>query len=337
MRKAIDLFSGCGGLTCGLKMAGFEVIACAEIRPEARASYSLNHKGTKVYGDIRTLTADQLFKDLGLKAGQLDLVAACPPCQGFSTMTTRNREVVADPRNELIFEVMRLVYTLVPKCVLIENVPKLLKDARLLRFKTDLETHGYVFSEGILNAKDFGVAQRRKRMILIGSRFGGLGLPEKLRVKRVVRDIIGGLPRPDAKHKRVLHRIRQHFSPLVEKRISSIKKHRSELTEELVLECHRNYPNGFKDVYGRMSWDEVSPTITRFSHNPSKGRFVHPEENRGLTVYEAMLLQGFPRRYQFQKNLGLGKLSSMIGEAFPPPMAAAQAKHIKRALEGLGK
>jgi DNA (cytosine-5)-methyltransferase 1 len=337
MRKAIDLFSGCGGLSCGLKNAGFNVIAGVELRPEARNTYLLNHPETKVYEDIRLLKSEDVLKDLELKIGELDLLAACPPCQGFSTMTTRNGDVVEDPRNELIFEVLRLAQELLPKCILIENVPKLLKDTRLSIFKKDLMAVGYVFSEGILDAQDFGVPQRRKRMILIGSRFGALGLPKKLRKKRVVRDAIGDLPKPDAKHKRVLHRIRQHFSPLVQERIAFIKKNRSELTERLVLECHRKYPQGFKDVYGRMSWDEVSPTITRSSHNPSKGRFLHPEQNRALTLYESMLLQGFPRRYRFQKKLGLGKISSMIGEAFPPPMAAAQARHIKKQLESLNK
>jgi len=127
----------------------------------------------------------------------------------------------------------------------------------------------------------------------------------------------------------------QSLSALVKKRISSIKKDRSELTHDLVLECHRKYPEGFKDVYGRMSWDDVAPTITRSSHNPSKGRFVHPEQNRGLTLYESMLLQGFPKRYKFQTSGGIGKVSSMIGEAFPPPMAAAQARHIGRELDAL--
>jgi DNA (cytosine-5)-methyltransferase 1 len=101
----------------------------------------------------------------------------------------------------------------------------------------------------------------------------------------------------------------------------------------MVLECHRKYPCGFRDVYGRIAWDEVAPTITRSSHNPSKGRFIHPEDNRGLTLYESLLLQGFSGRYRFPKNLGIGHISSMIGEAFPPPMAQAQANHIRRKLE----
>jgi DNA (cytosine-5)-methyltransferase 1 len=337
MRSAIDLFSGCGGLTCGLKDAGFDVLACAEIRPEARKTYKLNHRSTKIYEDIRDLKPRTLLRDIGLKKWQLDLLAACPPCQGFSSMRTRNRDIADDPRNELIFEVMRLVKGIRPKCVLIENVPKLLTDERLARFKAHLSLLGYRFSEGVLDAQDFGVPQRRKRMILIGCRLDICSLPKALRKSRVVGDLLLGIPKPESEHRRPLHRIFQQLSPKVMDRIKVIKKNRSELPDDMVLDCHRNYPEGFKDVYGRISWDEVSPTITRSSHNPSKGRFVHPVENRGLTLYEAMLLQGFPRKYKFPTELGIGKISSMIGEAFPPPMAAAQAKHLRRKLNAIEK
>ncbi len=332
-RKAIDLFSGCGGLSQGLVDAGFEVLACAEIRPEARATYAENHKTTKIFEDIRLLSAKELMSAIGIKKAELDLLAACPPCQGFSSIRTRNGMIAEDERNELIFEVLRLVKELLPKCVLIENVPRLLQDARIQKFKDALSELGYEFSEGILNAKNFGVPQRRKRMILIASRLGEFGLPDKIPLRKFVRDAIGDLPPPDGDHKRPLHRLRQNFTPIVLQRISFVKKNRSELPDGLVLKCHRKYPKGFRDVYGRMDWDDVAPTITRSSHNPSKGRFIHPEQNRGITLYEAMLLQGFPRKYRFPINIGLGKISSMIGEAFPPPMAYAQANHIYKKLD----
>ena len=174
-------------------------------------------------------------------------------------------------------------------------------------------------------------------MILIGCRYDTIDLPKKTRKRRVVRDVLFGLPQPDASHRRPLHRLRQQLSNEVRHRISIIKRSRSELPDEMALDCHLRYPDGFKDVYGRLSWDDVAATITRFSHNPSKGRFVHPSQDRGLTMYEAMLLQGFPRRYKFPKTLGIGKISSMIGEAFPPPMAAAQAKHLRKKLDALEK
>lgn len=331
-RKAIDLFSGCGGLSQGLKDAGFEVLACCEIRPEARDVYKSNHLNVQCHEDIRTLKGEDLRKGLELAVGELDLLAACPPCQGFSSMRTKNGDVAADPRNELIFDVLRLALDLRPKAILIENVPRLLKDERLERFKEALSSE-YTFSEGILDAQNFGVPQRRKRMILIASRIGTIGLPLSVGKRKTVADVLRDLPAHDSNHRRPLHRIKQKLTPVIQARVRLIQKDRFDLPPEMELGCHKRYPKGFRDVYGRISWDDVAPTLTRSSYNPSKGRFLHPEEDRGLTIYESMLLQGFPRRYQLSSNLGIGKLGSLIGEAFPPPMAQAQARHIIKALD----
>lgn len=328
---AIDLFSGCGGLTQGLKDANFQVLCGCEIRPEAREAYSLNHPDAHIYHNIRKLHGSDLLKKFSLEAGDLDLLAACPPCQGFSSMRTKNRSIAEDERNELIFDVARLINEVQPKTILIENVPRLLSDNRVRRFQAMLED--YHFTPGILDAQDFGVPQRRKRMILIGSKAGYVSLPSPFKEKSNVGTALRGLPRPDGVHKRPLHRIRQRFGLTVQLRIMMIRKDRSELPMSLQLECHKKYNHGFRDVYGRMSWDSVAPTMTRFSHNPSKGRFIHPSEDRGLTVYEIMLLQGFPKRYKFPLDLGIGKLSSLLGEAFPPPMAKAQALQIRDHLE----
>lgn len=332
MRTAIDLFSGCGGLSEGLKNAGFNVLLGCEIRTEAREAYKLNHPGVIVSEDIRKLKGEDLLRDIGLGVDELDLLAACPPCQGFSSIRTRNGNIADDPRNELVFEVARLVREIRPKTILLENVPRLLKDDRIHLFKSELSAD-YVFTEGVLDARYFGVAQRRKRMIIMGSRCGQIPLPNCSDKQITVRDVIGDLPHPDSTHKRPLHRIRQRFTEKVQKRIEAIEKNRYDLPDSLILDCHKRYPGGFRDVYGRIEWDSVAPTITRSSHNPSKGRFIHPAENRGLTIYEIMLLQGFPRSYKLPKKNGIGKLSSLLGEAFPPPMAEMQAKQIHHYLD----
>ena len=334
MKTAIDLFSGCGGLTQGLKTAGFRVLLGCEIRPEAREAYAMNHSEVKLYPDIRELSGKTIMEEFYLNPGDVDLLAACPPCQGFSSIRTRNRDVAPDPRNELIFDVARLVKEILPKTILIENVPRLLKDERINKFKEMLSDR-YEFSEGVLDAQNFSVPQRRKRMILIGARVGMVSLPESSPRKLTVYDVIGGLPDPESKHKRPLHRIRQRFTDKVLERIKVVKCSRADLPDHLMLACHKRYPRGFLDVYGRMQWNDVSPTITRSSHNPSKGRFIHPSDDRGLTIYEIMLLQGFPRRYKLPVNIGIGKLASLLGEAFPPPMACSQALQIYSHLESL--
>ncbi len=332
MRTAIDLFSGCGGLTEGLKNAGFNVLLGCEIRPEAREAYKLNHPDVIVYEDVRKLKGEEILAKTGLGVDELDLLAACPPCQGFSSIRTRNGNIADDPRNELVFEVARLIREIRPKAILLENVPRLLQDERIRLFKSEL-SNDYSFTEGVLDARYFGVPQRRKRMIVMGSRHGQIPLPNRSEKLITVRDAIGDLPDPDATHKRPLHRIRQRFTEKVQERIEAIEKNRDDLPDSLILDCHKRYPGGFRDVYGRIAWDNVAPTITRSSHNPSKGRFIHPAENRGLTIYEIMLLQGFPRSYKLPKENGIGKLSSLLGEAFPPPMAKVQAKQIYQYLD----
>lgn len=334
---ALDLFSGCGGLSQGLEDAGFKVLACCEIRPEARATYRLNHPHTILLEDVCKEDPVKLKKRLGLRRGQLDLLAGCPPCQGFSSIRTHNGEIADDERNELIFQMERFVEVFKPKCILIENVPRLLKDSRLVLFKQHLaETLGYEFVDGVLDAKDFRVPQRRKRMILIGSRLKKKPvLPEKISVRKTVSDAIRTIEIPsgeEGESARRLAGLRQHFSPIVQARIEKIKTNRTDLPENMALGCHKRYPNGFRDVYGRMAWDDVAPTMTRGCGNPSKGRFIHPSENRAINMLEALILQGFPQTYKFPEKLGIGKIASMIGEAFPPPMAKAQGEVILKLL-----
>ena len=214
-RCAIDLFSGCGGLSQGLEDAGFQVLACCEIRPEARETYKLNHPNTVLLTDIRTATPVVLKKQLGLRRGQLDLLAGCPPCQGFSSIRTHNGEIACDPRNELIFQVERFVDAFKPKCVLIENVPRLLVDKRFALFKQHLaDKYGYEFVDGVLDAKDFNVPQRRKRMILIGSRLKKPVLPRKSNLRITVADAIRNIkipPGESGESARRLASLRQHF------------------------------------------------------------------------------------------------------------------------------
>ena len=170
-------------------------------------------------------------------------------------------------------------------------------------------------------------------MILIAL-LGGQGevcLPLKKNHRRkTVRAAIGKLPSSESEHAPLLHRMRQNLSPSVLARVAQIPKDggsRRSLSPEHQLKCHQ-YKVGFNDVYGRMSWDSVAPTLTRCCHNPSKGRFLHPTENRGITLLEAMLLQGFPATYKFL-GTGIGKIASMIGELLPPQLAKAQGEHIR--------
>ncbi|EHQ06874.1 DNA cytosine methyltransferase [Leptonema illini] len=328
---AIDLFSGCGGMTQGLKSAGFSVLASAEILAVARETYHDNHPEVRQYTDVRRLTGATLLSDLNLRPGELDLLAGCPPCQGFSTIRTRNKpNPVADERNELIFDFLRLALALRPKAILMENVPGLMKDRRLEKTARRLRAAGYDVEVDVIDAADFGVPQRRKRMILVATRTGRASLPSGDSKQRTVADAIRDLPKAGKSgiHWHDLKRDHSEKVMNIIRRISKDGGSRSDLGKEQ-LECHKR-TDGFRDVYGRLSWNKVSSTITRSCVNPSKGRFIHPEEDRAITVFEAALLQSFPKSYRFSRSINLTEVTSMIGEALPPLFAKKQGLHIRR-------
>lgn len=335
---AIDLFSGCGGLSRGLKDAGFQVLAAVELDGKARETYALNHNDVPLVGtDIRKVTAAQLMRSCGLKRGQLDLMAGCPPCQGFSTLRARNgRTAAPDARNGLIDDFARLVLALRPKMVMMENVPALAKYEKFANFVQNLKQVGYQVVVQVLDVSHFGVPQRRKRLILSASRVGQPRLAAAVNSRKTVRTTIGNLIRPGESGDSLHDYPTKYRSARVQAMIEAIPKDggsRHSLPTSMKLGCHAK-TSGFNDVYGRMKWDDVSPTITSGCSNPSKGRFIHPHEDRPITLREAALLQGFPADYRFNISHGKEAIALMIGNALPPPFIAA---HGKAMAEGLPK
>jgi DNA (cytosine-5)-methyltransferase 1 len=332
---AIDLFCGCGGLTLGLKQAGFRVLAAVDNDALSVETYSANHPEVKVLEkDIRELKTLSVKRKLKLHKGQLDLLAGCPPCQGFSTMRTLNgSRKVKDPRNDLLLEFQRFVEDFLPKTVMVENVPGLKKDRYFREFCKQLREMGYLGEHRIMDVSQFGVPQRRRRLIyLAGHRISVPFASFALKTK-TVRESIGSLP-PAGESGDPLHDFPEKRSPEVIELIRKIPKDggsRTDLPQKYQLDCHKEC-DGFKDVYGRMSWDKVAPTITSGCFNPSKGRFLHPVEDRTITMREAALLQGFPKKYRFPDRSGKVSIALMIGNALPPPFIAAHARSIKKVL-----
>ncbi len=335
MPTAIDLFSGCGGLTLGLKQAGFDVIGAVEIDPLAVETYRLNHPEVHVWEeDIRALSIDEVKKTLNIKIGELDLLAGCPPCQGFSSVRTLNgTRKIKDERNDLVFEFFRFVEGLMPKAIMMENVPGLAKDPRLSKLKEMLRELGYDPKHDILNAADFGVPQRRRRMILIGSKIGQVDFADPDSIGLSVRFVIETLPKP-ASSDDPLHKVAGRRSNRIIGLIREIPKNggsRKDLGKRRQLKCHKEC-DGFKDIYGRMAWDDVAPTITGGCVNPSKGRFLHPRQDREITLREAALLQSFPDDYKFSLQRGRLAVAEMIGNALPPEFIRRHASEIRDVL-----
>lgn len=324
---AVDLFSGCGGLSLGLKLAGFRVLAGVEIDKKAAETYRSNHPESRlVQADICSVSPKSLMRDLGINRGQLDLLAACPPCQGFSRIRTRNgAHSSRDPRNSLALRFVDFAKELKPRWLLLENVPGLSKNAVWKKLCRGLRDAGYIIHDGVVDASDYGVPQRRKRLILVGQLGSEPAIPRPSKRKVSVAEALSMIPHDFDDE---LHNLPSKRAPHVEEIIRAIPKNggsRDALPSRLQLDCHSRV-NGFADVYGRMRLDDVAPTITSGCHNPSKGRFIHPIEDRVISLREAALLQGFPLDYKFDVRHGKESIALMIGNALPPPMIAAHAQ-----------
>jgi DNA (cytosine-5)-methyltransferase 1 len=336
---SIDLLSGVGGLTSGMHRAGFKTEMAFELDELASKAYNLNHKKTKVITkDIREVDLQEIKMNLGGKT--IHLLAGCPPCQGFSSIRRLNKpNPVKDDRNGLINEYVRFIKELMPYTFMMENVPGLALDNSFHRARKVLEKLGYYVDHQVVNVKDYGVPQSRKRLVMVGSRLGSLKVAEPINKKVTVREVIGSLSLPE-KTDDSLHKIFPTHTPKVQERIRLTPKNGGswkDLPEKYILKCHKGENVGFNDVYGRLRWDDYSSTITGGCLNPSKGRFLHPEQDRCISAREAALLQSFPMKYKFPIDAPRSSLALMIGNALPPRFSFYQSKNINQhILEHLG-
>jgi len=335
-RLAIDLFAGCGGLTYGLKQAKFKVVAALELDVVAAATYQFNHPETLLKrADIRTVDGKLWMKELKVRPGDIDLLAGCPPCQGFSTLRTNNgARSNKDRRNRLILEMARLILDIQPKAIMMENVPGLESKRVFQDFLSCLRKRGYESRWQVLDVRRYGVPQRRKRLILVAGRDFEIPFGSELKYEKTVRNAIGNLKRSGGSGD-FLHDMPETRSKAVKERIARIPKNggsRTDLPENTQLLCHQKL-DGFKDVYGRMAWDDVAPTITGGCFNPSKGRFLHPEEDRNITMREAALLQTFPRSFRVPIGTTKTDVARMLGNALPPKFVRSHASAIRKSIE----
>ena len=336
---AIDVFCGAGGLSLGLRQARFRVAAAVDILPLAVESYRMNFPRVPILlGDVREPgTASRLLRAAGLREGELDLLAGCPPCQGFSAIRTRRRDAVQDDRNGLVLDFLRLVRRIRPRLVLMENVPGLRGDDLFREFTEGIAACGMIFDCGVLDAADFGTPQHRRRLVLAAARGARPRLTRGGAEQRTVRDAIGRLARSAGRSGDPLHDHGEQRAKCVRAVIAAIPRDgggRADLPDGEQLECHRRAaPHGYgwgRHIYARMAWDRPAPTITGGCINPSKGRFLHPEQHRAITVREALLLQGFPGSHRISLRRGKYAAAEMVGNAIPPGFVAAQAHMLRR-------
>jgi DNA (cytosine-5)-methyltransferase 1 len=331
----VDLFAGCGGASIGFHEAGLPPVAAVEIDEQAATAYGANLGVAPLVKDIRRVNGDELLKSAGLQSGECTLLSGCPPCQSFTILRRGSEATPLDRlRNSLYLDYLRIAEALRPRHIAFENVPGMLGPRWRPRFDALLDglaDLGYDYLWDVVDAADFGVPQRRRRVLVIASRVTRPMLPRpthaeqptgRLRPYVTVRETIGSLPplvSGEVDPRDPYHRARRHSS-LALRRLRAIPEGgaRMDLPSDLQLDCHRNH-DGHYDIYGRMWWDRPSPTLTSGCTNVTRGRFAHPDQDRALTLREAMLLQTLPRGTVLSG--GVEEMALQVGNAIPPLLA----------------
>lgn len=328
--RAVDLFCGAGGLTCGLRQAGVDVKAGVDLDPACEYAYKVNNRAEFLLRSVDQVTPKEL--SAYLQGAEFSLLAGCAPCQPFS-LYSQGRRDETDGRWHLLRSFQRLAEKTLPTFITMENVPRLGEQEIFGDFKDSLEEHGYEVWSGIVNCANYGVPQERERLVLLASKLGPIELipPTHKGKMRTVRESIAKLPRIQAGTMDFSDNLHQAagLDPINLKRIKVSVPGGSwrDWPKNLVAECHkkrsgRTYPS----VYGRMVWDAPSPTITTQFFGFGNGRFGHPEQNRAISLREGAILQSFPKSYKFVRPgapISFTSVGRLIGNSVPVKLGKA--------------
>jgi len=342
--KAVDFFCGGGGMSYGMLQAGVNVIAGIDYERKCKETYEANITGAEfIEADVFELKPTDLERKLSLRRNDNNLILiGCSPCQFWSIINTERTK--SEKSKNLLKEFAKFVTYLNPGYVVVENVPGVLRkkvESGLEDFVEWLEANNYKVHFNVHNVNDYGVPQNRKRFTLIANRVTNAELvPLKLTGRKLtVRDVLGienGFPAishgADDKTP-FLHKVMKLGDKNLE-RLQYVKKDGGNRfgfagIPHLQLKCFEGRNNSFRDTFGRLWWDRPSPTITTKFYNISNGRFVHPEEDRALSLREGAVLQSFPKQYQFFGN-GIDSIARIIGNAVPPAYARSIGMAIKQ-------
>ena len=332
--SVVDLFCGVGGLTKGLELANLNVIAGVDINETCRFAYEANNQARFIAGDVTNVAIEeieQLYPE-----GDIRALVGCAPCQPFSKYTQRYRkEGHRDDKWRLLYSFADLVQAIQPQIVSMENVPELINEQVFRDFIFMLERENYHCSWQIAYCPDYGVPQKRKRLVLLASLLGDIQLIPPVYNEDnypTVRDAIGNLPaliNGEINQADSMHRVVR----MSEKNMQRIRQSVPGGTwrdwdEHLKLKCHKkDSGKSYGAVYGRMCWDEPSPTITTQFYGYGNGRFGHPDQDRAISYREGAILQSFPPDYQFipddEGGFSLRDLGIHIGNAVPVELGRA--------------
>jgi len=340
MLRVIDLFAGCGGMTRGFVDTGlFEPVLAVEWDRDAASTYAANFGADHVFAGA--------IEDVDVFP-QADVVIGGPPCQGFSPL---NRNGVGLERRALWREYLRALDQADPAAFVMENVPELLTSPEYRNFRTAAEARGFRLRGEVLNAADFGVPQRRRRAIVIGTRVGAVPWPEQTHSDpaapqlgtepwRTFADAVAGLPLTPTG--RDWHNARNPRPESI-RRYKAVPRNGGDRFQmqrnldraglgDLVPACWRNKPTGTTDVFGRLWWDRPAYTIRTEFYKPEKGRYLHPSAHRPITVREAARLMSFEDDFVLPTDQSMTSIARQIGNAVPPRLARHIAQTVGRHL-----
>ena len=338
---AVDLFCGVGGLTHGLEQAGIPVTAGVEINPDCRFAYEANNDAEFIEANIAELESDELKKLY--PDGATKILAGCAPCQPFSNLNN-GRDTSTRSDYGLLRTFGDLIEDIQPEIVTMENVAEVRNAPVYSDFVNTLFREDYQLWFDTVDCPDYGIPQRRSRIVLMASKIGDISLTDPTRDPAnypTVRETLGDLPpleageAADTDH---LHKSRT----LEEQNLERIRQSLPGGTwrdwdHEIRLDCHKKESgSSFDSVYGRMEWDAPAPTMTTQFYNYGSGRFGHPEQDRAISLREGAMLQTFPEEYDFVKEgdeVEFKTIGKMVGNAVPVRLGEVIGQSIAQHLE----
>lgn len=316
----VDVFAGAGLFSHAFQRSGFEILRAVEMDPIAAETYARNVHARVDVADIRALKPE----------GRCTVLIAGPPCQGFSTIGARRPD---DPRNSLCLEIGRWAKQLQPKCVVVENVAAFLESAESKRLTRSLERLGYAVTAFVLDSLDYGVAQRRCRSFTIATKSRAVTVPRRRAGHRTVLEAWDALPR-------VPNGLNHHYAPtpsnvaLARMRVIPLGGDK----RDVMRNAPRLAPPSWwktscevTDAWGRMEWNAPCNTLRTALQNASKGRYIHPDQHRVISLREAARLHSIPDSWSFS---GLPtQIARQIGNSVPPGLGRAVALSVLRSLD----
>jgi DNA (cytosine-5)-methyltransferase 1 len=341
--NVVDVFAGCGGLSYGFQKAGFNIILGVDNDKDCAETFSRNHAGSQyLHMDIRDVSEELIKRKLGQK--EIAVLIGGPPCQGFSLSGKR---VFMDPRNSLYLHFFNILDILAPKIAIIENVPGikgLYGGEAFVSILKEFEKRGYSVSHKLLKADDYGVPQTRKRMFIVGSKYGKFEFPKPLQKKITLGEAVSDLPLLEDTNESCNEYIcppQNEYQKLMREKSARIHNHvttnHTSQTKRIIrmVPEGKNYKSLPKELQNtrnvHIAWTRLDSSKPSLTIDTGHRHHFHPKANRVPTVRECARIQSFPDNFIF-----FGSKTSQyrqVGNAVPPLLAFAVAKEIKRYLK----